>query len=55
VVTGKDCSTSTPGLFAAGDVSDAFGKRIVIASGEGAEAALAARRYVLVARRAKRM
>jgi len=53
VVIGKDCSTSTPGLFAAGDVTDAFGKRIVIASGEGAKAALAARQYVLAARRAR--
>lgn len=42
-----DCSTSYPGIFAAGDVTDAFGKRIIIASGEGAKAALAARRYVL--------
>lgn len=42
-----DCSTSHPGIFAAGDVTDAFGKRIVIASGEGAKAALAARQYLL--------
>jgi len=43
--------TSTKGrdniLFAAGDVTNAFGKRIVIASGEGAKAALAARQYIL--------
>lgn len=43
----RDCSTSCPGIFAAGDVTDAFGKRIVIASGEGAKAALAARQYLL--------
>lgn len=42
-----DCSTSCPGIFAAGDVTDAFGKRIIIASGEGAKAALAARQYLL--------
>ena len=42
-----DCSTPHPGIFAAGDVTDAFGKRIVIASGEGAKAALAARQYLL--------
>lgn len=42
-----DCSTSCPGIFAAGDVTDAFGKRSIIASGEGAEAALAARQYLL--------
>jgi alkyl hydroperoxide reductase subunit F len=44
---GPDCSTSRPGVFAAGDLTDAYGKRIVIASGEGAKAALAAREYLL--------
>lgn len=34
------CSTSHPGIYAAGDVTDAFGKRIIIASGEEAKAAL---------------
>ncbi|MEJ2695751.1 MAG: FAD-dependent oxidoreductase, partial [Candidatus Sulfobium sp.] len=43
ILIGPDCSTSRPGLFAAGDVTNAFGKRIIIASGEGAKAALAAR------------
>lgn len=47
ITIGPDCSTSCPGLFAAGDVTDAFGKRIIIASGEGAKAAMAARRYLL--------
>ncbi len=47
ITIGPDCSTSCPGLFAAGDVTDAFGKRIIIASGEGAKAALAARRHLL--------
>lgn len=42
-----DCSTSSPGIFAAGDVTDAFGKRIIIASGEGAKAAMAAQKYIL--------
>jgi len=51
VVIGPDCSTDVPGLFAAGDVTSAFGKRIVIASGEGAKAALAARQYILSLRR----
>jgi len=41
-----DCSTSRPGIFAAGDVTDAFGKRIIIASGEGAKAAMAAHTYL---------
>ncbi len=47
-----DCSTSCAGIFAAGDVTDAFGKRIIIASGEGAKAALAARQYLLNLRKA---
>ncbi len=48
-----DCSTSHPGLFAAGDVTDAYGKRIIIASGEGAKAAMAARQYILNLRKNK--
>ncbi len=47
IVINPDCSTSYPGIFAAGDVTNAFGKRIVIASGEGAKAAMAARQYLL--------
>lgn len=47
IIINSDCSTSYPGVFAAGDVTDAFGKRIIIASGEGAKAALAARQYIL--------
>lgn len=50
IAIGPDCSTDCPGLFAAGDVTNAFGKRIIIASGEGAKAALAARRYLLQAK-----
>ncbi|MBI3697626.1 MAG: FAD-dependent oxidoreductase [Acidobacteria bacterium] len=46
-----DCSTRTPGLFAAGDVSTAYGKRVAIACGEGAKAALAA--YTYLSQRAK--
>jgi len=47
IVIKTDCSTSYPGIFAAGDVTNAFGKRIIVASGEGAKAALAARQYIL--------
>jgi len=47
IIINSDCSTSCPGIFAAGDVTNAFGKRIIIASGEGAKAALAARQYLL--------
>ncbi len=42
-----NCSTSCPGIFAAGDVTDAFGKRVVIAVGEGVKAALGAHEYLL--------
>ena len=42
-----DRSTSYPEIFTAGDVTDAFGKRILLASGEGARAAPAARQYLL--------
>jgi NADH-dependent peroxiredoxin subunit F len=47
IVIGPDGSTSAPGIFAAGDVTTAYGKRVIIASGEGAKAALAAYQYVL--------
>ncbi|HEB75469.1 MAG TPA: YHS domain-containing protein [Nitrospirae bacterium] len=47
IIINPDCSTSYPGIFAAGDITNAFGKRIIIASGEGAKAALAARQYIL--------
>lgn len=40
------CETSTPGLFAAGDVTDVRYKQIVIACGEGAKAALSAYNYL---------
>ncbi len=47
VIINPDCSTAYPGIFATGDVTNAFGKRIIIASGEGAKAAMAARQYLL--------
>ncbi len=47
IIVSPDCSTSYQGIFAAGDVTNTFGKRIIIASGEGARAALAARQYIL--------
>ncbi len=46
IVIAPDCSTKTSGLFACGDVTNLSDKRIIIASGEGAKAALAARRYI---------
>jgi len=41
-----DCSTNAQGVFACGDVTTVFGKRIIIASGEGAKAALNAKKYL---------
>lgn len=47
IIINQDCSTTCPGIFAAGDVTNVFGKRIIIASGEGAKAALAVRKFLL--------
>jgi len=41
-----DCSTNARGIFACGDVTEVFGKRIIIASGEGAKAVLSAKQYL---------
>ena len=51
IIIGPDCSTNVGGVYACGDVTNSFGKRIVIASGEGAKAALSAKDYVLQKRR----
>ena len=42
----KNCETKTPGLFAAGDVTDIEYKQIIISGGEGAKAALQAYKYL---------
>jgi alkyl hydroperoxide reductase subunit F len=41
-----NCRTGLPGLFAAGDVTSTFGKRILVAAGEGAKAVLAMAEYL---------
>lgn len=46
IKTRPDCSTNADGVFACGDVTDVFSKRIIIASGEGAKAALRAKQYL---------
>lgn len=42
----KDLQTSVPGIFAAGDINDAWGEQIIIAAGEGAKAAMAVSNYL---------
>lgn len=46
VITNKKMETSTPGVFAAGDLTDSPYKQAVISAGEGATAALTAYSYV---------
>jgi len=44
-----DCyaHTSTPGVFAAGDVTDSYAEQVLVAVGEGAKASLSAYEYLL--------
>jgi thioredoxin reductase (NADPH) len=46
IVTNKRMETSTPGIFAAGDITDSPYKQAVISAGEGASAALTAYSYI---------
>ncbi len=46
IITNKNCETSRPGVFAAGDVTDTPFKQIVVAAGEGAKAGLNAYNYL---------
>ncbi|HET6442942.1 MAG TPA: FAD-dependent oxidoreductase, partial [candidate division Zixibacteria bacterium] len=47
VVVDKLNRTSCSGLFAAGDVTDAYAEQVLIAVGEGAKATLSAYEYLL--------
>ena len=47
IVIDAKCQTSLPGVFAAGDVSTVPYKQIIIATGEGAKAALSAFDYLI--------
>lgn len=42
----QNLQTSVPGIFAAGDINDAWGEQIIIAAGEGAKAAMAVSNYL---------
>jgi len=46
IVVDENCHTSTEGIYAAGDVTSIKGKQVIIASGEGAKAALEAYEYI---------
>ncbi len=46
IITGTTQTTSAPGIFAAGDITQTPYKQVVISAGEGAKAALAAFDYV---------
>nr|MDO8097551.1 FAD-dependent oxidoreductase [Candidatus Njordarchaeota archaeon] len=46
IIVNAKCETNVPGLFAAGDVTNAPEKQIVVAAGEGCKAALTAFRYL---------
>jgi len=46
IITDENCCTSAPGVYAAGDVTDAPYKQIIISAGEGAKVALQAHQYL---------
>ena len=47
VIVNCDCTTSVPGAFAAGDITNIPEKQIIVAAGEGAKATLSAYKYLL--------
>jgi len=47
IIVDLNCHTTRDGVFAAGDVTSVKGKQIIIASGDGAKAALEAHEYVM--------
>lgn len=46
IVVDGNLQSNIPGLFAAGDINDAWGEQIIIAAGEGAKAAMAVSIYL---------
>ncbi|MBI4142507.1 FAD-dependent oxidoreductase [Candidatus Uhrbacteria bacterium] len=49
VIIDRDCATSAPGIFAAGDLTDITYKQAVVTAGEGVKAALQAFKYLATA------
>ncbi|MBN1573380.1 MAG: FAD-dependent oxidoreductase [Deltaproteobacteria bacterium] len=47
IVVDSQCRTGMAGVFAAGDVTDVLFKQVIIATGEGAKAALSAYNYII--------
>ena len=47
IVTDENMKTSTPGIFAAGDVRDTALRQVVTAAGDGARAAMSAYAYIM--------
>ena len=52
-INSETCQTITPGLFAAGDVTNTTFKQIIIAAGAGARAALFSYRYLKIGNKKK--
>ncbi len=46
ITVDQNLQTSVPGIFAAGDINDAWGEQIIIAAGEGAKAGIAVSNYL---------
>jgi len=46
VIVSRENETNVPGLFAAGDCTTGLGKEIAVAVGDGARAALSAKRFI---------
>jgi len=46
IVIDENCATSTPGIFAAGDVTTVYAEQVPVSIGEGAKAGLSAWQYV---------
>ena len=45
IIAGEDCVTSTPGIFAAGDIRTKQLRQIVTAVADGANAVISAEKY----------